>query len=197
VVKTSVDVVKTSVDVVKTSVDVVKASVDDVKAKQNGALHFRSYLAVIVIADCPDQERQTILDWLSPLDFELTQAKLSHEWQDGSGNWYLKSEQFKAWRDGTPDILWCPGIREPASYNPFLVFHSNLLTLNSGCWKDGPRVWALNAEWCEESDCWHIRSIIIHHLQTFFREKSVAVLFLFCNYKDSTKLNIPILLQAF
>jgi hypothetical protein len=78
--------------------------------------------AVIVIENYPDQEHLTILDWLSPLDFELTQAKLCQEWQNGSGNWFLKSEQFKVWRDGTSDILWCPGIREPASYDSSLTF---------------------------------------------------------------------------
>jgi hypothetical protein len=39
---------------------------------------------VIIIAD-PDQERQTILDWLSPRDFELTQAKLSQNGKMGVG----------------------------------------------------------------------------------------------------------------
>jgi hypothetical protein len=87
--------------------------VDEIKTKQNGARHF-------IIPGChchriADQERQTILDWLSPPDFELTQAKLSHEWQHGSGNWLLESEKFKAWRDGTSDVLWCPGIRELVS----------------------------------------------------------------------------------
>jgi hypothetical protein len=83
---------------------------------------FQAIPGLIVIADCPDHDRQTILDWLSPLDFELTQAKLFHEWKDGSGNWFLESEQFKAWRDGTLDILWCPGIRELASYDTSSVF---------------------------------------------------------------------------
>jgi hypothetical protein len=107
---------------VKKSVSEVKTSVDEVKTKQNGALHFQSYPALVVIADCPEQERQTILDWLSPLDFELTRDKLSHEWQDGIGNWFLKSEQFKAWRDGIADILWCPGIRELALYDTSIAF---------------------------------------------------------------------------
>jgi len=81
-------------------------------------------LAVIIIVDCLDEERQTILDWLSPLDFELTQAKLCQEWRDGSGNWFLESEQFKAWRDGTSGVLWCPGIRKLASYDTSLTFVS-------------------------------------------------------------------------
>jgi hypothetical protein len=98
----------------------VKPPVDGIKTKQNGVQHFESYLATS--ADHPDQESQTILDWLSPLDFELTQAKLSLEWQDGSGSWFLGSKQFKAWRDGTSDVLWCPGIRELASYDPSLAF---------------------------------------------------------------------------
>jgi hypothetical protein len=100
----------------------VKTCVDEIKTKQNGMPHSKLCLAVIVIAVCPDQEHQTILDWLAPPDFELTQVKLSHEWQDGSGNWFLESEQFKAWRDGTPDVLWCPGIRELVSYGTSLAF---------------------------------------------------------------------------
>jgi hypothetical protein len=99
----------------------VKTCVDKIRTKQEGALHSKSYPTVIFIADYPDQERQTILDWLSPLEFELTQAKLFHEWQDGSGKWFLQSEQFKAWRDGTLDVLWCPGIREPTTYATYLA----------------------------------------------------------------------------
>jgi hypothetical protein len=100
----------------------VKASVGGGKAKLDGAPHFKSYPSIVTIAGCPDQERRTILDWLSPPDFELTQAKLCQEWRDGSGSWFLESAQFKAWRDGTSDILWCPGIRELASYDPSLAF---------------------------------------------------------------------------
>jgi hypothetical protein len=85
-----------------------------IEDKAERCVAIASHVRLIVIADGPDQERQTILDWLSPPDFELTQAKLSHEWQDGSGNWFLESEQFTSWRDGKPDILWGPGIRELA-----------------------------------------------------------------------------------
>jgi hypothetical protein len=42
----------------------------------------------------------------------------------------------------------------------------------------------------------HIRSIIIRHLQTVFRAKNVAVLFIFCNYKESAKQTIPHLLAS-
>ena len=68
---------------------------------------------------CPDQERQTILNWLSPLNFELTQAKLSRERQDGTGIWFLESERFKSWCSGTSNILWCPGLRELTSFSAF------------------------------------------------------------------------------
>jgi hypothetical protein len=40
------------------------------------------------------------------------------------------------------------------------------------------------------------RSIIIHHLRAVFRTKSVAVLFIFCNYKESTKQTIPYLVAS-
>jgi hypothetical protein len=47
-----------------------------------------------------DQERQDILNWLSPLNFNVSQSEAFHKCTDGTGQWLLKSSQFEEWRDG-------------------------------------------------------------------------------------------------
>jgi hypothetical protein len=55
--------------------------------------------------------RETIAEWLSPLDFESHQAKTFSKRSGGSGQWLLDSMTFKQWRDGISGTLFCPGIR--------------------------------------------------------------------------------------
>ena len=57
-------------------------------------------------------ERQIITDWLSPLDFRQKQQDVHVNWQPGTGEWFLHSEEFEAWKEGNKDVLWCYGIRE-------------------------------------------------------------------------------------
>jgi hypothetical protein len=59
----------------------------------------------------PD-ERETIAEWLSPLNFETRQATTFRQRAEGTGKWLLDSTTFKEWRDGTSRTLFCPGIRK-------------------------------------------------------------------------------------
>lgn len=59
----------------------------------------------------PD-ERWTIATWLSDLNFEEKQNDIFAERADGTGEWLLESQTFKAWVEGDSEALWCPGIRE-------------------------------------------------------------------------------------
>jgi hypothetical protein len=59
-----------------------------------------------------EYERRVIADWLSPLNFKARQSEVFSRRQEGSGQWLLKSQEFKDWVDGTQMGLWCPGIRE-------------------------------------------------------------------------------------
>ena len=57
-----------------------------------------------------DKESQKILAWLSPLNFFAQQRDFIDRRQDGTGQWMLHSEEFKAWCDGTRRTLFCPGM---------------------------------------------------------------------------------------
>lgn len=59
-----------------------------------------------------DQEYQTIIDWLSPLNFRLKQLDVLSQRREGTGEWYLESKGFTGWVEGPPSTLWGPGIRE-------------------------------------------------------------------------------------
>lgn len=58
------------------------------------------------------QEYQSIIDWLSPLNFSSTQIDILRRRQEGTGQWLLESQEFKDWLRGEKETLWCPGIRE-------------------------------------------------------------------------------------
>ena len=56
------------------------------------------------------QERQKIVDWLSPTDFSSQQSDFISRYQEGTGKWLLDSEELKNWLDKKGEILFCPGI---------------------------------------------------------------------------------------
>jgi hypothetical protein len=62
-----------------------------------------------------DQERWNIADWLCSLNFKPSQSEYFQKREEGTGEWLLESEEFKTWRDGMAETLWCPGIRGFAS----------------------------------------------------------------------------------
>jgi len=50
-------------------------------------------------------------DWLSFLNFNLTQANVWEQRTDGTGTWFLESHEFKAWlMSAAQETLWCIGI---------------------------------------------------------------------------------------
>jgi hypothetical protein len=65
----------------------------------------------LFLAGGTQSDRDTIAEWLSPLEFESHQAKTFGRRSEGSGQWLLDSTTFKEWRDGTSGTLFCPGIR--------------------------------------------------------------------------------------
>src|ERR1700722_11944284 len=56
-----------------------------------------------------DDERRAIASWLSSLNFQASQNEFIQKRGEGTGEWFLKSQEFKDWRDGTSEMLWCPG----------------------------------------------------------------------------------------
>src|SRR5271170_5087463 len=56
-----------------------------------------------------DDEREVIASWLSSLNFQTSQNEFIQKREKGTGEWFLESREFKEWRDGTSEMLWCPG----------------------------------------------------------------------------------------
>ena len=56
------------------------------------------------------QEDQEILDWLSPINSLAQQSDLLKGCQEGTGQWFLESQQYQQWFIGQEPTLFCPGI---------------------------------------------------------------------------------------
>jgi Cdc6-like AAA superfamily ATPase len=57
-----------------------------------------------------DQERRTILDWLSSVDYAAQQSDFISRRQAGTGQWLLDSTEFQEWLKTDKNTLFCPGI---------------------------------------------------------------------------------------
>jgi Cdc6-like AAA superfamily ATPase len=63
-----------------------------------------------VISRQRSQEHQTILDWLTPIDYAPQQNDYIRRRQSGTGQWLLDSAEFQAWLKNDSQTLFCPGI---------------------------------------------------------------------------------------
>ncbi|KAM7196355.1 hypothetical protein V8F33_006264 [Rhypophila sp. PSN 637] len=52
---------------------------------------------------------QTILKWISDLDFSKTHSDHLARCQPGSGRWFLEHETFEEWSSGPARTMWCHG----------------------------------------------------------------------------------------
>jgi hypothetical protein len=57
-----------------------------------------------------NQDLQTILEWITPIDFTTQQSDFIRRRQEGSGQWLLDSSEFQTWLQTTKETLFCPGI---------------------------------------------------------------------------------------
>ena len=57
-----------------------------------------------------DQGRQTVLDWLTPIDYMPQQSDFISRRQAGTGEWLLDSVEFQTWLNTDEQTLFCPGI---------------------------------------------------------------------------------------
>ena len=64
------------------------------------------------------QDINTLLEWLSTSNHLQKQAALLKQTRQGTGNWFLESSTFKAWKETAQSTLWCPGI--PGAGKTFL-----------------------------------------------------------------------------
>lgn len=57
-----------------------------------------------------DQEHETILEWLTPIDYMPQQNDYIKRRQPGTGQWLLDSIEFQTWLNNSKQILFCPGL---------------------------------------------------------------------------------------
>jgi Cdc6-like AAA superfamily ATPase len=57
-----------------------------------------------------DQEYQAIIDWLTPVNYAPQQNDCITQWQEGTGEWLLKSNEFQQWLTQSNQTLFCPGM---------------------------------------------------------------------------------------
>jgi hypothetical protein len=57
-----------------------------------------------------DQGRQTVLNWLTPIDFATQQSDFISRREPGTGQWLLESAKFQEWVETNKQVLFCPGI---------------------------------------------------------------------------------------
>jgi hypothetical protein len=63
-----------------------------------------------VVSRQRSQEHQTILDWLTGIDYAPQQTDYIKRRQPGTGQWLLDSAEFQTWTNTNKQTLFCPGI---------------------------------------------------------------------------------------
>ncbi len=67
--------------------------------------------SIVAIEDTQNlQQHHAIMEWLSPTDFPAQQHDIISRRQEGTGQWFLNSPEFKRWIQGSDKTLFCPGI---------------------------------------------------------------------------------------
>lgn len=56
------------------------------------------------------QQHHAIMEWLSLTDFPARQHDIITRREEGTGQWFLDSQEFKRWLQGSDKTLFCPGI---------------------------------------------------------------------------------------
>ena len=57
-----------------------------------------------------NEQRQIILNWLTPINYASQQNDFITRRQQGTGQWLLDSEEFQSWLNTNRQTLFCPGI---------------------------------------------------------------------------------------
>jgi len=83
--------------------------------KQQQQIHRAQHRALDHIRDRidnreADEERETVLNWLTPIDYAPQQHDFISRRQERTGNWLLGSAEYKAWVSAKKQTLFCPGI---------------------------------------------------------------------------------------
>src|SRR5947207_3898983 len=100
------EAIKTDIDTLHTGTQVIKQNIVSV---QNALLPLQ--VSTSAIRDAQSLQRHyTIMEWLSPIDFPAQQHDIITQRQEGTGQWFIDTPEFKRWLHGYDKTLFCPGI---------------------------------------------------------------------------------------
>ncbi|QGA20934.1 hypothetical protein EYB26_008644 [Talaromyces marneffei] len=97
------------VEAEKTILDVLSSVEEDVKQIRTSVQDIH-YTIEMMRQHEDNQDRQAIIDWLSPVDYAAQQSDFISKWQKGTGEWLLKSHEFQQWLKQSNQTLFCPGM---------------------------------------------------------------------------------------
>ncbi|KAH0536219.1 hypothetical protein FGG08_006886, partial [Glutinoglossum americanum] len=115
-----------------------------------------------------DKETQSILGWLSSVNFWLKQADVSNQKQTGTGQWLLEHPDFLEWAKGNKETVWCLGSRESCLYqsNPKL-YQSKTDQMSAGVGKTV------------------LASAVVEFLENDLPVRGIGLAFIYCNHKEN------------
>jgi hypothetical protein len=64
-----------------------------------------------------DEKNEKILNWLSPSNVQDKQNDVFNLHHADTGQWLVRSQEFRQWLDGNSSVLWCCGDRK-CNYTP-------------------------------------------------------------------------------
>lgn len=79
---------------------------EDIKNIQSNAVNIRKGVDSLNL----DRHFENVRKWLSPPDTSTNLNEARRKRQEGTGSWFLQSEQFKEWKSGANRYLWLHGI---------------------------------------------------------------------------------------
>ncbi|KAF4947724.1 hypothetical protein FSARC_13898 [Fusarium sarcochroum] len=82
--------------------DILSQVCDVVSTIRENTMHTRAQLN--------KKEDAEILDWLTPVDYGPQQSDYFGNRQQGTGQWFLESAEYREWLDADGKTLFCPGI---------------------------------------------------------------------------------------
>jgi hypothetical protein len=98
--------IKTNIDTLHTEMQAINLNTVSI---QNALPPSQSSTVAIVDAQ-KVQQHDALLQWLSPADFPAQQHDIISRRQEGTGQWFLDTPEFKRWLQGSDKTLFCPGI---------------------------------------------------------------------------------------
>ncbi|SJL14339.1 uncharacterized protein ARMOST_17795 [Armillaria ostoyae] len=111
IVNTKVDSISDNTKCIKHDVNLVGrnvAKVDDKVTHMDGEI---TQLQTQMQKDQDDEMLMRVIAWLTDLNFKSVQAEKLSQRVGDTGRWFLESQQFRKWVDGSApsSCLWCPG----------------------------------------------------------------------------------------